>query len=159
MTDAVFTALTFATALGCGLMAGVFFGFSTFIMRALARLPAPLGIAAMQSINVFAVTPMFMTALFGTALACLALIAATWYRSPATSGYLLLGSALYLVGTILVTVVFNVPRNNALARVDPGSADGARVWADYVVSWTMWNHVRTVSGLAAAALVTRALMD
>ena len=159
MTDDAVVLLTFVTALGCGLMGGAFFAFSSFIMTALGRLPAPQGIAAMQSINVFAVTPMFMTALFGTALACLVLMAATWYRSPVTSGYLLLGSALYLVGTILVTVVFNVPRNNALMRVDPVSEDGARVWGDYVVSWTMWNHVRTLSGLAAAAVLTWALMN
>jgi uncharacterized membrane protein len=151
--------LTFVTALGCGLMGGVFFGFSAFIMTALGRVPAPQGIAVMQSINVFAVTPLFMTALFGTALACLGLIATTLYRPPPAAGYLLAGSALYLIGTILVTIVFNVPRNNALARVEPESVDGARVWADYVVSWTMWNHVRTLSGLTAAALLTWTLLN
>jgi uncharacterized membrane protein len=159
MSDDPILVLTFVTALGCGLMSGVFFAFSAFIMTALGRVPAPQGIAVMQSINVFAVTPLFMTALFGTALACLGLIPATLYRSPPAAGYLLAGSTLYLIGTILVTIVFNVPRNNALARVDPESADGARVWADYVVSWTMWNHVRTLSGLAAAALLTWALMN
>jgi len=70
MTDRVFVALTFASALGCGLNAGVFFAFSSFVMPALARVPAAQGIAAMNSINVFAVTPVFMTALFGTAAAC-----------------------------------------------------------------------------------------
>jgi uncharacterized membrane protein len=38
-------------ALGCGLIAGVFFAFSTFVMKALAQQPAPLGIATMQSIT------------------------------------------------------------------------------------------------------------
>jgi uncharacterized membrane protein len=150
--------LTFCTALGCGLMAGVFFGFSAFIMTALARLPAPQGIAAMRSINVFAVTPLFMTALFGTAAACLLLAIAAlfvWDRSGA--GYLLLGSLLYFVGTTLVTIVFNVPRNDALAAVDPTSPDGARVWTDYVRGWTAWNHVRTAAALVAAALLTIAV--
>ena len=159
MNDEFLVGLTFITALGCGLNGGVFFGFSSFIMTALGRLPPPQGIAAMQSINVYAVTPVFMTALFGTALASIGLVVATLYRSPAASGYLLAGSALYLIGTILVTIIFNVPRNNALVRVvDPESADGARVWADYLVTWTMWNHVRAVSGLAAAALLILALM-
>jgi len=45
-------------------------------MRALARLAPAQGIAAMQSINVAAVTPLFMTALFGTAAACVFL--AVW---------------------------------------------------------------------------------
>ena len=155
MTDTVLIILTFCAALGCGLMAGAFFSFSAFIMKALARLPPPQGIAAMQSINVLAVTPLFMAALFGTAAACLALAIAAffvWDRSGV--GYLLLGSLLYFVGTALVTIVFNVPRNDALAAVNPESADGARLWTDYVGSWTGWNHVRTASALVAAALLT-----
>ena len=62
--------LTFATALGCGLSAGVFFAFSSFVMPALDRLAPAQSIRAMNSINKLAVTPVFMTALFGTALAC-----------------------------------------------------------------------------------------
>jgi uncharacterized membrane protein len=158
LTDTVLLILTFCTALGCGLMAGAFFGFSAFIMKALARLPAPQGIAAMQSINVFAVTPLFMTALFGTGAACLLLAIAAlfvWERSGA--GYLFLGSLLYLVGTVVVTIVFNVPRNDALAAVHPESADGARLWTDYASGWTAWNHVRTTSALVAAALLTIAV--
>jgi hypothetical protein len=40
-------------------MPGVFFAFSSFVMAALRRLPAAQGIAAMQSIHVTAVTPVF----------------------------------------------------------------------------------------------------
>jgi uncharacterized membrane protein len=69
MMTGVLYAATLATALGCGLVAGVFFAFSTFVMPALKRLPPAHGIAAMQSINTVAVTPAFMTALFGTATA------------------------------------------------------------------------------------------
>jgi uncharacterized membrane protein len=36
--------LILAAALGCGLMAGVFFAFSTFVMKALARLPVERGL-------------------------------------------------------------------------------------------------------------------
>jgi uncharacterized membrane protein len=45
--------LTFASALGCGLIAGVFFAFSSFVMRALARLPPARGVAAMLVTIVF----------------------------------------------------------------------------------------------------------
>lgn len=150
--------LTFGTALGCGLVAGVFFAFSTFVMPALARLPAPQGIAAMQSINITAITPSFMVALFGTGASCL-LVAGGSLRpsTPVGNWCLLTGSVLYVVGTILVTITFNVPRNNALARVDPASAEGAVVWSGYLLGWTAWNHVRAISALAAAALLTIAL--
>ena len=53
-------------------------------------------------------------------------------------------------------MVFNVPRNNALAVANPTSADSARLWANYLSTWTAWNHVRTITALAAAALVTTA---
>ena len=71
--------------------------------------------------------------------------------------FLLVGSPLYLFGTILVTMVFNVPRNEALAAVDPARAERARLWAGYVTGWTAWNHVRTAAALAAAASLTIAL--
>jgi uncharacterized membrane protein len=112
----------------------------------------------MQSINVVVINALFMAAFLGTALACVVLAVSSlirWHQPGAA--YLFVGSLLYLVGTILVTIVFNVPRNDALAAVDPTSADGARLWADYNVRWTAWNHVRTAAALAAAASFTIAL--
>ena len=147
--------LALLSALGSGLIAGAFFAFSTFVMKALGRLQPPQGIAAMNSINVVVINPWFMGAFLGTALACLVLAVSSlraWQKPGA--GYLLAGAVLYIVGTFLVTMVFNVPRNNALAAVDPESAEGARLWASYLSGWTAWNHVRTVAALAAAALLT-----
>jgi uncharacterized membrane protein len=60
------------TTLGAGLVAGAFFAFSSFIMAALGRVPAPEGIRVMQQINVTVINPLFMTALFGTGVLCLA---------------------------------------------------------------------------------------
>jgi uncharacterized membrane protein len=154
----VLYAATLATALGCGLVAGVFFAFSTFVMPALKRLTPAHGIAAMQSINELAVTPVFMTALFGTAAACLGLVAwavISWGERPAA--LVLAGGALYLVGTIGVTIACNVPLNDRLATLHPQDADAAGRWDEYVTRWTAWNHVRTVAALAAAALLTVAL--
>lgn len=152
MLDNVIFGLTFLSALGCGLIGGAFFAFSTFVMRALARLAAPQGIAAMQSINIVVINPLFMTAFLGTGVACLVLAVSSFFRwHKPGAAYLLAGSLLYLVGTILVTIVFNVPRNDALAVVDPASAEGASLWTSYVSRWTLWNHVRTVAALAAAA--------
>jgi uncharacterized membrane protein len=76
--------LPWSPPLGCGLSAGALFAFSSFVMNALARPPAAQGIAAMQSINVVAVTPLLMTALLGTAVACAALAVwalADWHDS------------------------------------------------------------------------------
>ena len=158
MNDELLFTLTLITALGSGLVAGVFYAFSTFVMKALARLPAAQGITAMQSINVVVINPWFMAAFMGTAAACVLVVVFSLLRwSGPGAIYLLIGGLLYLIGTILVTMAFNVPRNNALAAADPQSDDGARLWAGYVASWTVWNHVRTAAALAAAGLLTFAL--
>jgi uncharacterized membrane protein len=157
--DQLLFALTLLAALGCGLVAGVFFAFSAFVMKALARLPPGEGIAAMQSINVVVLNPWFTTAFFGTAAACvLALISSLlrWHESG--TAYLFVGGVLYLVGTLFVTIVFNVPRNEVLATVAPTDPNGASLWVGYVAGWTAWNHVRTAAALAAAASFSIALV-
>jgi len=152
MTGGGQAALTGAAALGCGLVGGVFFSFSTFALQGLTRLPAPLGMAAMQSINTTAVRPPLMTALFGTGAVCAALAARGlgWWgddRSPVLAA----GAVLYLTGVIGVTAAANVPLNSALAALDPHSPPSARAWSAYLRRWTRWNHVRTLSSLTAAA--------
>lgn len=153
-----FSTLKLLSALGCGLIAGVFFAFSTFVMNALAERPTAEGIAAMQSINITVINPWFMTAFLGTGAACVVLAIASLFKwNQPEAIYLLIGGLLYLIGTILVTIVFNVPLNNALAIVKPDSTDGANLWASYLTSWTFWNHIRTIAALAAAALLTLAI--
>jgi uncharacterized membrane protein len=64
---------------------------------------------------------------------------------------------LYLAGSLLVTMVCNVPRNDALARVAPDDPAAAGLWAEYLSRWTAWNHVRTAASLAAAGALTLAV--
>ena len=143
-------ALIFTAGLGAGIVGGVFFAFSSFVMPGLTRMPAAGGIAAMNSINVSAVTPLFMTALFGTALVCLVVgIGAVLGWGQPGSLWLLAGSLLYVIGIVVVTIIFNVPLNDALAAVDPASSEGAGLWSRYLDEWVMWNHVRAVTGIVA----------
>jgi len=150
--------VAFLSALGAGLVAGIFFAFSSFIMKALGRLPSDQGIAAMQSVNVTVLNPWFFAVFFGTAVvtAVLAVFGCLHWGAPG-AGNLLAGGLLYLIGCVFVTIVFNVPLNNALAKVDPESADGAELWERYISRWTAWNHVRTIMSLASAALMIMAL--
>ncbi|MGH6826663.1 DUF1772 domain-containing protein [Methyloceanibacter sp.] len=144
--------LTFVAALGSGLIAGFFLAFSATVMWALERQPAPAGIAAMQTINVVVLNPIFLGIFFGTAILSLVLdIAALLRWSEPGSAYLLAGSLLYFVGTFLVTLVCNVPLNNRLAAVKPDSEEGSAVWTHYLSAWTAWNHARTVASLAATS--------
>jgi uncharacterized membrane protein len=139
---------------GCGLMAGVFFAFSTFVMKALARLPAETGIAAIQSINAVAVKSWFLAAFLATAAACTFVLFTAFGRwGESSANCLLAGCAVFLIGTFLVTVIFNVPMNNALAALPSAGSDHAAHWGRYVAGWTAWNHVRTITSLAAAVLL------
>jgi uncharacterized membrane protein len=159
MPERFLTIVTFASALGAGVIGGVFFAFSSFVMGALARLPAAQGIAAMQSINIVVINPLFLGVMFGTGAACLGLILGALLRwQSAGAAYVLAGAAIYLVGCILVTMVCNVPRNNAMATWDPNATESAGLWSGYVSSWALWNHVRAAASVLAAALFILALI-
>lgn len=159
MIDGVLFVLTFIAAVGAGLAAGVFFAFDTSILAALRRLPAPQGIAAMQSINVTIVRGAFMLDLFGTGLLMLVLAVIGLVNVSQPYGpYLLAGGLVYFIGTILLTMVYNVPRNNALDRADPSSSDGAEYWARYLREWGAANIVRTLTCTGGSILMILALL-
>ncbi|MCZ8256898.1 MAG: DUF1772 domain-containing protein, partial [Polaromonas sp.] len=143
----------------CALVAGIFLAFSSFVMGALARISPPAGIAAMQAINVVVLNPLFLSLFMGTALACAVLfVYALMHWQMVAALWLAAGSICYVLGTFGVTMACNVPRNDALARIDPAGAEAAGFWRDYVSGWTMWNHVRTAAALVAAAILVWALM-
>jgi uncharacterized membrane protein len=153
--DRLLFVMALLTALGSGLIGGLFFAFSVSVMKALARLPSAQGIAAMQSINIVILNPLFLSVFLGTAVGSglLIIVSLLRWHHPG-SVYFLVGGVLYLVGSLLVTVVFNVPKNEALAAVAPADPNSARLWADYLSAWTAWNHVRTVGTLLATASLT-----
>ncbi|HEY4008292.1 MAG TPA: anthrone oxygenase family protein [Pseudonocardia sp.] len=151
--------LTVLGLLGSALVAGIFYAFSSFVMPALGRLPADQGIAAMQSMNITAIRPAFMSVMFGTALVCVVLI--TCAVRGWSSGYavpLLVGSLLYLAGVIVLTIAFHVPLNDSLAVLDPAAAGSAGQWAGYLSRWGAGNQLRWVTPLAASACYTYALL-
>jgi len=159
MLERIFYLATFAAAVGSGLIAGVFFAFSSFVMPALARIPAASGIAVMQSINITVINFSFMLAFMGTGVLCLGLVAGSWIWWADWSGKLvLIASLIYLIACFGSTMVFNVPLNDALAAVQPDSAEAAQLWQRYLTEWTNWNHVRTVAPALSMILFTLALI-
>ena len=161
MPDLAVLLLTIVTIISVGLTGGVFFIFSVTVMRALGRIPAPSAIAAMQEINIVIVRSLFLAAFFGAALTSLILAVyaiADWQQRPGAP-WLLAGAIIYLVGSILLTMLRNVPLNNELAAVAPASPEGEAVWTRYLAEWTMWNHIRTIACIVATACFTMALAD
>jgi uncharacterized membrane protein len=139
--------LTAAATVGSGLLGGVFFAFSAFVMSGLRRLPDPGGAAAMRSINITAPRPPLMIALFGVSIVCVAIAVralATWSRPGA--GWLLVGAVLTVVGALGVTAAINVPLNDRLEA-------GTITWSRYLAAWDPANHARTILCLAGCAVL------
>ena len=158
MTQLVTSGLLWFCAIGCGLLAGVYFGFSAFIMTALSRIDLAHGVSAMNAVNSTILRSLFMPLFFGTTLASLVLAAIALLRwgEPGAAAMLTAG-LIYVPGMFLCTMFFNVPLNNALAGVDPARPADASVWTRYLDRWTLWNHVRTIACTAACALYIAAL--
>ena len=150
--------ITVAGAVGGGLIGGVFFTFSGFVLAALKRLPAAQGISAMQSINKTAVTPPLMLALFGTAV--LSVVVGIWaIRSWAEpSAKWALAGALAYLAAVVITAAANVPLNNSLAELNPHAAGAPVQWARFLAHWTVWNNLRGAAAVAAGLAFVIALI-
>ncbi|MDW5377738.1 anthrone oxygenase family protein [Halomonas sp. HP20-15] len=151
--------LLWFSALGCGLMAGLYFAFSTFVMTALGRIDQGAGILAMNSINSTILASPFMPLFFATTLAgaVLAILALFAWNEPG-SAFALAGGLVYVVGMFGVTMLCNVPLNNELDRAKAKGGDEAAIWTRYLRDWTRWNHLRTLASTLACGCFIAALL-
>ena len=129
--------ITLLAAVGSGLMAGLFFSFSTAVMPALRDLPAASARAAMRRINVRIQNPLFLLVFLGTGV----------LSGIAVFDGRVIGGLLYIVGSLLLTMFVNVPMNNRLERTND------EYWPEYLSRWTLWNHVRTLTSTAALVML------
>ncbi|NVK54206.1 MAG: DUF1772 domain-containing protein [Alteromonadaceae bacterium] len=120
-----------------GLMAGVYVAFSVIVMPALKQVDAENGATVMQIINRDIVSSVFMFLFWLSSLLSLFLLVVS--QQWIVKG----GCALYLVGMLGVTAVFNVPLNKQLEAVTPHTK--LMVWRRYLTRWCWWNHCRTVT--------------
>lgn len=149
----------FVGALGCALTAGVLFAFSVAIMPGLRRLPVPQAITSMNAFNDAILNPVFLLAFLVSSAASLGLAVSapfTWHHHGAI--WRLVGGALFFIGVFVVTMAINVALNDSLAAVDPQSAEGVRVWDHYQITWTIWNDIRTLLGVAGAGALIGSLL-
>ncbi len=150
-------ALVLAGLLGAAMSGGAFFAFSNFVMPALAKLQPGNGAAAMQAINAAAPTPAFVAAIATAGLAGVPVVAANLDRlDEGAVRYVAVGAAMSL-GSFLITVAGNVPRNNALDAVDADSHEGQSYWRRYLASWTRLNTLRTLTSLTSVVTYALAL--
>ncbi|QJW37147.1 DUF1772 domain-containing protein [Cellulosimicrobium protaetiae] len=154
----VFTVLVVAGAVATGLAGGVLFAFSTFVMGGLRRLPAVEGATAMVAINKDAVRPPLMLLLAASVLVPAAAAVVGLVGGTSGAGWALAGAVVAVVGILGVTAVGNVPLNDRLDAAAPRHDDLAATWTAFLPRWLAWNHVRTVAGAVATALLALALV-
>jgi len=140
-------------AIGAGLMAGVYFAFSGFVMRSLDQLGAARAADAMNSINEVILRSWFMALFFASTLLYTILATVSLFDTGlAGRGMLFVAGLIYVVGMFLCTVLFNVPLNNRLAAAGDDESAKAKTRALYLVHWTHWNHLRSICSLTALIL-------
>jgi uncharacterized membrane protein len=148
--------LLWSAAISSGLMAGIYFAFSSFVMPAFGKIEISSAIPAMNSINAVILHSWFMPLFFGSSIiALLLIIVGLMNWTDSNSGLLLIAASIYVFGMFLTTAVFNVPLNNQLAQILPDSPDAYQIWNDYLRNWTKWNHLRTVSSLLSCIIYIR----
>ena len=116
-----------------------------------------IAIEAMQAMNASVRNGVFAPAFFGTPFVLAATGIVLWRQRIRKSAMLFVGSALvYLCGGLILTMVVNVPMNEALATVIiPDDLFSARqTWQDYSATWQFWNQVRTVASGASFLIAT-----
>ena len=153
MSSTLVTVLLWTAALSSGLMAGIYFTFSGFIMQAFSKIDEAHAIAAMNSINKVIVRSLFLPLFFGSSIVSLLLIVVAFvYWDEAGALLTLIAGAVYFFGMFVCTMLFNVPLNNSLAELEKNGDNAHKVWSHYLKVWTNWNHLRTVCSLVTCII-------
>lgn len=150
--------LALASLVLVGAMTGLYFAFSISVMPGFDRIEPRSAIAAMQSINRRIQNPIFFVTFFGTpflALAAGVLLVLSDLLWPA--GFMFASGGVYLLGSLLPTLIVNVPLNLMLDRQEVPADDAAavRFWLGFSKPWTRWNSIR--GAFTALALLLAAL--
>ncbi|MDF1809482.1 MAG: DUF1772 domain-containing protein [Phycisphaerales bacterium] len=136
-----------------GVVGGIFFAFSDFIMRSLATTPPSSGIDAMTEINRKVYRSVFIHGIWISAVLSVILIfAGVTQISDPESIWLIVGGSCYLLGVMGVSILFNIPMNHKLESLASRFEDSANLraqkfWSIYLSRWTLWNHVRSVAAV------------
>jgi uncharacterized membrane protein len=155
--------LVLATLL-CALVAGFLFAFAVVIMPGLRRLDDRSFIRAFQVIDgvIQNSQPLFVIVWAGSVVAVIAAAGlGIWTLSGTDRLLILSAAALYLLCVQLPTVAINVPLNNALQTIDPGSTPApawARAREAFEPRWNRWNAVRTVCASLASLVLMLILL-
>ncbi|GAA1996315.1 hypothetical protein GCM10009799_23690 [Nocardiopsis rhodophaea] len=150
-----------AAALTTGLVAGLFYAFSTSVMPGLGRAEDRTFVDAMQRINVAILNGWFALAFGGAPVLMIAAAAVQLGAGGRTAVLSWIVAALVLYAAMLViTFAINIPLNNQLdAAGAPKQIDDATsVRRQFEATWVRWNIVRAVVSTGSFACLVWSLM-
>lgn len=152
----------FLACIVTGLMSGLFFAYSTSVSPGLKNISDAGSLASMQSINRSILNPIFFMVFFG-ALILLPLNAYLQFERSLTlrSGLFLVAAIIYIVGAFGVTILGNIPLNNALDKFDLSNASPEKMRSMRNVFEARWNNlnlVRTIASTISFAMLILALL-
>ncbi|HTF52854.1 MAG TPA: anthrone oxygenase family protein [Pseudonocardia sp.] len=162
MLEALRGASLVLAIVAAGLIAGLFYAFSVSVMPGLARTDDRTLVHTMQQINIAIINPWFFFSFFGAPL--LAALAALLHLGGSgrhVLPWIVLGFV-FALGTVIITMVFNVPLNNALdaaGRNPDQIADLSAVREQFEADWVRWNIIRTLTSTAALVFLAWAMVQ
>lgn len=156
--DLIVVLLTVSTVL-VGLMAGLFFAFSVSVVLALDTLPASVYTRVMRSINDAILNAVFGVVFVGavvvpTVSAAVVLLRGDWMTQYGQLA--LVGTAIYLLGTVAVTATVHISMNEYIATWSPGTPPDD--WTAVRARWALWNHIRTTAAVVTFVLLLLAIV-
>jgi uncharacterized membrane protein len=127
---------------------GFFYAWVCSTMWGLDQADPRVAIAAMQAMNASVRNPVFAPAFFATPFALLVTAVLAWSCERRTAAaWFAAAGGLCLFGGLILTVLVNVPMNEALAAIvvpaDPGAAE--EIWNTYSSRWQFFNQIRAIA--------------
>lgn len=158
-TDIILLVTTVTSAL----IAGLFYAYSCSVNLGLGKLPDVEYIKAMQSINREIQNPIFFVCFFGAFILIPLSAYLNYNQQPSIQFWLLvIATFTYAVGVFGVTVVGNVPLNEALENFNIINATQDAIQnqrALFEVRWNAFNTIRTISSLLTIIFLIIACMN
>jgi uncharacterized membrane protein len=148
----------FAAVVTTGLMAGLFFAFTTAVMPALRHGGDRTFVEAMNRISTDIQNGWFLLCFMGALLLSIAATALSLpHATRSALPWAIAGAVLYLA-VIIVTGGVNIPLNNDLAKTAADTASLADARHAFENRWIAWNNVRTLLNVASFVCLTMALV-
>jgi uncharacterized membrane protein len=155
------TMVLLGTVILTGLSAGFFFAWSVSVIPGTKLIGDRPYLETMQSINRAILNPAFFTVFFGSVVLLSIASIIEFHSNKVVFGLMLSSTITYVVGTVIVTGLGNVPLNDQLEVLkiaEMGSAKMTQFRKFYETNWNKLHQLRTVFAVLSFSMAVLALV-